>query len=166
MAPSTTYSFPDLESEITGIIQESEATYMLSSSAPSISISDFFADKFLMITVIQRGVSYKMFQLIKNLAPFSEETWASFLDVSTKSLQRYKQSAKSFKPIQSEKIIAMAEVTHMGTLVFGSLPTFKLWLETPNFSLGNKTPLALLKDSYGKELVLAELTRIQHGIFV
>lgn len=61
----------------------------------------------LMISAIRRGVPYSLFDLIKNVAPFSDDDWADFLDVSTKSLQRYKQDAKQFKPIHSKKIIEM-----------------------------------------------------------
>ncbi|MFV8326047.1 antitoxin Xre/MbcA/ParS toxin-binding domain-containing protein [Flavobacterium sp. ZS1P14] len=43
---------------------------------------------------------------------------------------------------------------------------FKLWLNTPNFSLGKLKPKDLLTDSYGKELVIGELTRINYGILV
>ena len=70
-----------------------------------------------------------------------KENWADFLDISTKSLHRYKQTSKSFKSIQSEKIIEMSEVTKVGLDVFGEMEKFKLWLETPNFSLGNFKPL-------------------------
>ena len=60
----------------------------------------------------------------------------------------------------------MAEVTQLGLRVFGDNDKFKLWLDTPNFALGQMKPIELLKDSYGKELVIGELTRIQYGIFV
>lgn len=60
----------------------------------------------------------------------------------------------------------MAEVTNAGKEVFGDIDKFKLWLDTPNFSLGNLKPMDLLKDSYGKELVISELTRINYGILV
>jgi len=104
--------------------------------------------------------------LIQLLTPFTEEHWADYLDISTKTLLRYKQAAKSFKSIQSEKIIEMAEVTNIGLDVFGDMEKFKLWLDTPNYSLGNLKPMELLKDSYGKELVINELTRINYGILV
>ena len=68
--------------------------------------------------------------------PFSEGDWAELLDISTKSLQRYKQDSRQFKPLQSEKIIEMAEVTNVGVETFGDLEKFKLWLDTPNFPLG------------------------------
>ena len=69
-------------------------------------------------------------------------------------------------PIHSEKIIEIAEVTKIGLDVFGNLEKLKLWLNTPNFALGNLKPIELLNDSYGKEMVIGELTRINHGILV
>ena len=53
---------------------------------------------------------------------------------------------------------------NVGNDIFGNSEKCNLWLETPNFALGNMKPLEMLKDSYGKELVLAELVRIEHGI--
>jgi len=95
-----------------------------------------------------------------------DKDWAELLDLSTKSMHRYKQQAKVFRPIQSEKIIEMAEVTKIGIDFFGDREKFKTWLLIPNFALGNTRPIDLLKDSYGKEMVVAELTRVAHGIFI
>ena len=120
----------------------------------------------LIIKIIRNGVPYSLFNLIKNVAPFSEGDWAAFLDISPKSLHRYKLASKQFKPLQSEKIIEMAEVTNVGKEVFGDTEKLKLWLNTPNFALGRLKPMELLKDSYGKELVIGELTRINYGILV
>ena len=132
----------------------------------NLTYNEFLSNKMLMISVIRNGVSYPLFSLIKNVTPFSETDWAEFLDISTKSLQRYKQTSKQFKPIQSEKIIELAEVTNVGKEVFGNLEKFKLWLNTTNFALGKMKPIELLKDSYGKEMVMSELIRIDHGVFV
>ena len=71
-----------------------------------------------------------------------------------------------FKPLQSEKIIELAEVTALGNAVFDSQQQFYLWLITPSFALGNMQPIELLKDSYGKEMVVNELNKIDNGIFV
>lgn len=127
---------------------------------------DFFSNKMQMFLLIRAGVPYSLFDVIQQYAPFSTDQWAGYLDVSVKTLHRYKQDSKSFKPIQSEKIIEMAEVTTIGLDVFGDMDKFKQWLETTNYALGNFTPMELLKDSYGKELVIGELTRINYGIFV
>lgn len=124
----------------------------------------FLSNKFLLISVIQKGLPYSFFDTIQNYTPFNTEDWLSFLDISSKTLSRYKESDKLFKPYQSEKMIELTEVTHVGLDVFGHIDKFRIWLDTPNFSLGNLKPIDLLKDSYGKELVLAELTRINYGI--
>ena len=153
-----------LDREISTILRRSRIDKKSSSSNKDVTYSEFLSDKFLMILIIRKGIPYSFFNLIQHLAPFSDNDWANFLEISTKSLQRYKQFSKSFKPIQSEKIIEMAEVTNIGLDVFGDMEKFKLWLDTPNFSLGNLKPIELLRDSYGKEMVVSELTRINYGI--
>ena len=148
--------------EITSLLKSSKVA-----DRNSITFDEFFEDKMLIIIAIREGIPSTLFELIQNYTPFSEGEWANFLNVSTKSLQRYKTMGNhSFKPIHSEKIIEMAEVTKVGLDVFGSLEKLKLWLDTPNFALGKLKPKELLKDSYGKEMVLAELTRVNHGILV
>lgn len=129
-----------------------------------LTFSGLFTNKLLIIQIIRAGVPYSLFDLIQFYAPFNEKDWSEILDISTKSLQRYKQSSKKFRPLQSGKIMEMAEVTNVGLDVFGDMEKFRLWLDTPNFSLGRMKPMELLKDSYGKEMVLGELTRINYGI--
>jgi putative toxin-antitoxin system antitoxin component (TIGR02293 family) len=125
----------------------------------------FTADKFFMVNIIRNGLPYAVFNLIHELVPFSDTDWAKYLDVSTKTMLRYKQSQKKFRSIHSEKILEMAEVTITGLEVFGNMSKFKLWLQTPNYALGNHKPLSLVNDSYGKDMVIAELNNINHGIF-
>jgi len=153
-----------LDKAISSLFRRSGIDKKLLRSRTQITYHDFLSDKLLIIYMIRRGVPFSLFNLIQHYTPFSETEWAYFLDLSTKSLQRYKQTSKSFKPLQSEKIIEMAEVTSVGLDVFGDMAKFKLWLDTPNFALGNLKPLDLLSDSYGKELVISELTRINYGI--
>lgn len=129
-----------------------------------ISFDTFLSNKMLMITIIEHGLPYYFFESLLIYTPFETEDWLIFLDISSKTLMRYKENEKTFKPIQSEKIIEMAEVTHTGLEVFGNMEKLKLWLNTPNFSLGKSKPMELLKNSYGKDLVLTELTHINHGI--
>lgn len=132
-----------------------------------VTYEKFLEDKMLIIFAIRTGIPYSLFDLIQNYTPFSENDWANFLDISTKSLHRYRSSPEHhFKPIHSEKIIEMAEVTKVGLDVFGTIEKLKLWLNTPSYALGKLKPIELLKDSYGKEMVISELNRINHGILV
>lgn len=154
-----------LDREITSIIKRVRTknhNYLISTETST--FSNFFLDRMLVVQVIREGITYSLFNLIQRYSPFTENDWSNLLDISTKSLQRYKQGAKNFKSTQSEKIIEMAEVTNIGLDVFGNMDKFKLWLDTPSFALGNCKPIELLRDSYGKEMVVGELTRINHGI--
>lgn len=155
-----------LDKEFTELVRRSGLDERLGLNQSRLTYADLFTDKMLIIQLIKVGLPYSFFKLIQNYTPFSEADWAKFLDLSIKSLQRYKQNSRSFRPLQSEKIIEMAEVTNVGLDVFGEMNKFKLWLDTPNFALGKLMPIELLNDSYGKEMVIAELTRINYGILV
>lgn len=130
------------------------------------SIEQFFHDKLLVSRVIQKGLSFTFFEKIQTLLSFTESDWADYLNISQKTLQRHKKAEGFvFKSIHSEKILEMVELVNRGESVFGSSEKFSLWLHTPSLAIGGKKPLDLLKDSYGKALVMEELNRIEHGIF-
>jgi putative toxin-antitoxin system antitoxin component (TIGR02293 family) len=154
-----------LDKEISTMVRHSRIDKRFWSKS-EITYSEFLQNKMLIIHIIRQGVPYSFFELISQNAPFSENEWAGFLDISLKSLQRYKQSSKRFKSLQSEKIIEMSEVIQAGLDLFGDMDSFKLWLDTPNFVLGSIKPVELLKDSYGRGMVVGELTRVSYGIFV
>lgn len=128
------------------------------------SFADSVHDRLLMVKIIKKGITYSLFEEIQKLSSLTNKDWADILNISLRSLQRYKDQKQLFKPIQSEKILELGEIFILGNEVFGDPEKFKLWLETPNFALGTMKPTALLADSYGQALVINELTRINYGI--
>jgi len=150
--------------ELQEYFKNTEFENLVSPGQSDLTLWGFLNNKLLIVFTIRTGIPYSLFALIKDYTPFTFNDWAEYLNISGKSLTRYRQSDKFFKPIHTEKIIELAEVTNLGLGVFGSENKFKMWLETPNFALGNQKPFELLKDSYGKEMVMGELTRIDHGI--
>lgn len=125
-----------------------------------------FSNRLKLIQLIRTGLPQKLFDKLQQLIPFTELDWAEVLNVSSKTLQRSKKDKQfTYKPIHTEKILEIAEVTQFGLTVFGNKSAFKEWLNTPSAALGNNTPKELLKDSFGKELVMQELNNIEHGIF-
>jgi putative toxin-antitoxin system antitoxin component (TIGR02293 family) len=154
-----------LNKEIVSVLNQSAVPYYSKDMLRKLTFDEFLSEKMLLISMIRIGVPYSLFELIRDFSPFTDEDWTEILNISTKTLQRYSQDTKhSFKPIQSEKIIEIAEVSRLGQDVFGDNDRFKSWLNTPSYALGNQLPIELLKDSYGKELVMNELTRINYGI--
>lgn len=155
-------------------VSEEMATYVTSlhrySKYPTlhgVPLIQFFTDRMMVVDVIRQGIPTSLFMSIKDLTPFSDQEWSDFLDISLKSLQRYKkESDYVFRSIHSEKIIELMEVTVVGLEVFDSAEDFGAWLNATSHALGDRRPIELLRDSYGKELVLSELQRIDQGIFV
>lgn len=132
--------------------------------AMAASFADSVNDRLLMVKIIKKGITYALFEEIQKLSSLTNKDWADILNISLRSLQRYKDQQQLFKPIQSEKILELGEIFILGNEVFGDPDKFKMWLETPNFAIGSLKPTSLLADSYGQELIINELTRIHYGI--
>lgn len=155
-----------LDKAFRGYIRKMDKSSGLEIRTGELAYSDFFEDKMLIIRSIRQGLPYNLFSKIKDITPFTEDDWAEYLNLSKKSLLRYRDEVDFiFKPIHTEKIIELAEVTNFGKEVFDSTEQFYLWLNTPSFALGNLKPAELLRDSYGKDLVMGELNRIEQGVF-
>lgn len=132
-----------------------------------INFSQFLSNKMLIVQAIKMGIPYNLFELIKDKSPFNQDDWASFLGISTRTLLRNKlKNDFVFDSIPSEKIIELAEVTALGKEVFDTDIQFENWLHQTNFALGNLKPIDLLSSSYGKDLVMTELNKIDFGIFI
>lgn len=132
-----------------------------------VTFKSFLSNRMLIVYSIRQGIPYDLYEMIKERMPFKQEDWAEFLGISSRTLLRNKSKNNYvFEPIPSEKIVELAEVTSLGNDVFDSEEQFYLWLNTPSYALGSLKPFELLKDSYGKEMVLNELHKIDNGIFV
>ena len=131
----------------------------------AVSIPNLLNDKFALIAQIKKGFSYITFDKIYDTLPYTLEEWSGLLGISLKSLHRYKSENRTFKPLQSEKIMEIAEVSILCQDVFGDKKMFTTWFSRPSQALGGLSPKELVADSYGKQLVMDELYRIEHGIF-
>ncbi len=125
-----------------------------------------FDSRLELIQSIKRGISYKLFAYIKNRAPFSDKEWASFLDISEKSLQRYALSKNhTFKSSHAEKILEVAEVCDAGLEIFQDKESFYEWLMEDSIAFDNLQPMHFMDTSYGMQLIIHQLGRYAHGIF-
>lgn len=148
-------------------VSKVEKDFKISLIDKNITYKKFLSNRMLIVHSIRKGLPYELYDLIKERTPFKEEEWAKFLGVSTRTLHRNKLKKDFFfDAIPSEKILELAEVTALGREIFDDEEQFYLWLNTPSFALGNLKPLNLLTDSYGKEMVMTELHKIDQAIFL
>ena len=116
------------------------------------------------IREVRKGIAYSSFSnAIKNV-PLTLKEWSEILDLSERTLQRYKKEKRAFDTLQSEKIVQVTLLTRYGREVFGDEKKFNSWLNTENISIGKARPKDLLDSSFGIDLLKDELTRIEHGI--
>ena len=155
-----------LEAAIIQVLNEDVTEYQVEPSECKAFVIDQMSNKLQVSRLIEDGISFQLFEQIQEYSPFTDIQWAEILELSTKSLSRYKTSKDfHFKVLHSEKIVEVLEILIMGHEVFGTKDKFERWLMSPSFALGGYKPVELIKTSYGQELIMTELTHIDHGIF-
>jgi len=126
--------------------------------------SDILDDKMAVIDTIHSGIKIEVVENYRAQVGLTKEQICTVLNISTKTMDRYKTDNKLLKKAQVEHFFGLTEVYKEGVEIFGTLGKFNIWLTDSNFALGSNRPLDLLVDSYGKGLVLTELANIDDGI--
>lgn len=116
------------------------------------------------IEMSKQGVTKRALITFGDCFGFTLDRLAYMLPITLRTIQRYKSTQK-FNPSVSEHIIQLARLMVRGTEVFESRENFLRWFNTPNTALGGKIPSDLVILQTGTQLVMDELTRIDHGVF-
>jgi putative toxin-antitoxin system antitoxin component (TIGR02293 family) len=117
-----------------------------------------------LIELSRKGINKDSLIHLAKYLSLSINQMADFLSITERTIQRYSRS-KMFSSFDSERILQIAEVALKGTQTLGDRESFITWMKHPNKAFRNRTPLSLIDNSYGREMILEELGRIEHGIF-
>lgn len=147
---------------ICGKLKQMGATEIFEPMVAYGSIDDINAMS--LVKMVRDGIGFSTFDKFANKSPFSQNEWSSYLHLSERTMQRYRNENRTFDPLQSEKIIEIALFYNKGIEVFGSAEKFNAWLDIDNLALGKLKPKMLLDNSFGINLLRDELTRIEYGI--
>ena len=109
---------------------------------------------------------YRKFEKIAGQIAFTQKEWASILHLSEKTLQRYSKDNKSFEGIYVDRILQMQELIKMGLETFTSKEALYRWLKRDKPVLGELLTFDSLKSSRGIQLIIDQLGRIQHGVYI
>jgi len=123
-----------------------------------------FQNRLELIKLVRKGISKKSILKLSELLSLSVKDFAKLLPVTERTIQRY-HANKRFKRDISEHIILIAEVVVKGLDVFPNQERLKKWLTAPNKSFDNTKPIELLDTSFGAQLVIDELGRIEYGVY-
>lgn len=117
------------------------------------------------ISKITEGLKTSILATIQARLKISNHQLSDLLMVSPRTLDRRKKE-RTLPPDESERSFRIARLTDRAYQVFEDDNKVAEWFSEPNYALGNKKPLDLVKTEPGARLVEQVLGRIEHGITV
>lgn len=122
-------------------------------------------DNNILIADAVSGVDASVFFDAAKVSGKRNEELASYLNVSLKTLMRYRKTKRKLDPLNSEQILKLIALYRDGEEVFGSIDSFNNWLEKPSVAFNNNCPSLFMKTSGGIDLIREEISRIAFGDF-
>lgn len=117
-----------------------------------------------LVKLSRKGIAFSLFDEIVSSSSYTIKQWSIFLHLTERTIQRYKKENRNFESLQSERIIEIAKLQLKGKEVFGSKEYFEEWMNSKIIALGNIRPIELLDSSFGIDMLMDELGRIEHGV--
>lgn len=130
----------------------------------SAMISSSIKNEFDLIALSRTGLPKSTLAFLSKILNISKERMSELLHVSHRTIQR-KKDHDLISVHSTEQVIEIAEVIAKGMDVFEDLDILQEWLHSPLESLNRQRPIALLDTSFGTNILLTELGRLEHGIF-
>jgi hypothetical protein len=109
--------------------------------------------------------TYKKFEKLSKMVPFTQKEWASILDLSERTLQRYAHDNKSFEGIFTDRLLHIEQLIEAGLETFANADAFYAWLKKDKTVLGYPLTFSALYSTRGIQETINQLLRIQHGVY-
>ncbi len=117
-----------------------------------------------LIALTREGIKKSSLHSLAGYLGISMETMSRLLHSSYRNIQR-KADSSLLDTLKTEKVLELAALTQRGIAVTGGRKAFIEWLHSPLAALGHKTPLDFLDTSFGIQLVLKILGRLEQGVY-
>ena len=121
-------------------------------------------DIYKLIDVTRKGIDYNTFNEFTVSYPLNISTWSKILNMSERTIQRYRREKKRLDSIHTEKLLLIMLLFNKGVSVFGNISNFLAWINSKSIPLGGIKPIDLLDNSFGINMVKDELIKIEHGV--
>lgn len=120
-------------------------------------------DANMIVSEAVTGVYASSFFDFADASGHPKEKLAEILNISVKTLTRYKTNKSKMSPQNSEHLLKLFALYRKGIEVFDSIVSFNQWLQKPAFGLGGIIPFSYLNTISGIEIIIEELSRIERG---
>jgi putative toxin-antitoxin system antitoxin component (TIGR02293 family) len=122
----------------------------------------FIHDKGELIRLSREGIMKSTFLEVLTETGLTLNELSYYLDISPRTIQKKKPDDKLSKDV-SAKVLAIAKLYSKGEEVFGDEDKFRRWMNTVNSAMGGVPPISFLDLIEGINLIMDELTAIEHG---
>ena len=116
------------------------------------------------ISLVRQGIPGNTIKSVAENFEIKLNALYDLLHITPRTAQRLMKSENLDADI-SDRIVQLIKIHDKCMEVFQDKEKMIRWLKTPNFALGDETPLSLLDTTDGIELVTNSLTKIEYGVF-
>jgi putative toxin-antitoxin system antitoxin component (TIGR02293 family) len=118
-----------------------------------------------LIVAVRKGFPYESIQRLQRAYKLSPDEVGTLVQIPARTLTRRKVSGR-LKADESDRVLRAARLMQQATALFNNNPAAaRMWMTTPQPSLGGETPLALASTEIGAREVEDALGRIEDGVF-
>ena len=119
---------------------------------------------FDLIKLTREGVKKSSLKTLATYLGISMDVMSGLLHTSYRNLQR-KDDDTVLDTLKTERVIELATFAQRGIDVIGQKEAFAEWVQSPIVALGNKKPLDFLDTSFGINILLKILGRLEQGVY-
>ncbi len=113
---------------------------------------------------VRDGLPFSEFRNLQVCLDLTEEKLAQAMGVARATIQRRRGEGK-LTPEESDRLLRFARLMRRARQVLGELDLARQWLTTPQYGLGEETPLAYAGTEVGAREVELLLGRMEYGIY-
>lgn len=117
-----------------------------------------------LIRVVRLGVPGGTIKSVAEKFEIPLNDMYELLHITPRTAQRMIKT-ENLHPDISDRVVQLMKIHDRCLQVFEDREKMIRWLKTPNYALGDETPLSLLDTTDGIELVSRSLTKIEYGVF-
>jgi putative toxin-antitoxin system antitoxin component (TIGR02293 family) len=119
---------------------------------------------FNLIALTREGIKKSSLKSLAGYLGISMEVMSGLLHSSYRNLQR-KDDDDLLDTLKTEKVLELAAFVRRGIEVIGNKDSFIEWVHSPLASLGHKPPVEFLDTSFGIQVVIRLLGRLEQGVY-
>lgn len=161
-----------IEKKVINLVNEPQAFYGLENKFSRITsvlggstqIGLTIQNDFDLIEITRKGLPKSVVTSLSKILGISMEKMSDLLHVSHRTIQR-KSSTDLLNVYSTEQVLEIAEVISKGIDVLGTLEAFTTWLHSDLRHLNYEKPINFLDTSFGTNMVLNTLGRIEYGVY-